>query len=185
MYGYETPKDRKGRNVHEIKKLEGFEHGNKKWQMNNRRKLRKELKVQKCFYQLLWWWNIPVKTGHRHTHTHTCWDFRLLVETVVSEATPFLPSVMPAPPAPCRHWTNQKCWWSFVSTEPARRRDAYSRAGRYRSIPRKTGVVDWWFFAWHRIFDHCNGWCDILAGTRVGITRLVVEDMAFLRSRPR
>jgi len=29
MYGYETPNDRQGRNVHEVKKLEGFELGNK------------------------------------------------------------------------------------------------------------------------------------------------------------
>jgi len=34
------------------------------------------------------------------------------------------------------------------------------------------------------IFDLFIGWCDIVAGTRVDITRLVVVGMVFLRSRP-
>lgn len=35
------------------------------------------------------------------------------------------------------------------------------------------------------IFDLFNGWCDIVAGTTVDITRLVVVGMVFLRSGPR
>jgi len=50
MYGYETPNDRQGRNVHEINKLKGFERGHK----SDKKKLHKEVKVQKYFYPLLW-----------------------------------------------------------------------------------------------------------------------------------
>jgi len=35
------------------------------------------------------------------------------------------------------------------------------------------------------IFDLFNGWCGIVAGTRVYITRLVVVGMIFLISSPR
>jgi hypothetical protein len=35
------------------------------------------------------------------------------------------------------------------------------------------------------IFDLFNGWCDVVAGTRVDITGLVAVGMVFLRSRPR
>jgi hypothetical protein len=54
MNGYEKPKERERKNAHEIKTLEGFKYGNKKWQMKNwKNKLQKKFKMQENFHQLV------------------------------------------------------------------------------------------------------------------------------------